>query len=82
MRQLIFTDISQDFYGKLLLQARAAGMQFAGNTASISGCTFYWSYDEASQTLTIQCVDRPWYKPCTFIAAKLQDLLKQARDAE
>jgi len=43
--------------------------------ASQQGFTFSWRYDAASATLTIQCLDRPFWAPCGAIHSKVQDIV-------
>ena len=55
----------------------ATGIVISGNsgTASQSGITISWNYDPAAQTLTIQCVDKPFFPTCGMIASQVQSLV-------
>jgi hypothetical protein len=35
-----------------------------------------WNYDPASQVLTIQCTDSPFFIPCATINSQINDLVK------
>jgi hypothetical protein len=49
----------------------AVGRKTSG-TASRAGLQIEWTYDPASQTLTIQSVASPFYAPCTLITAQIE----------
>ncbi len=49
----------------------AAGGMTSGN-ASRAGFEIAWTYDLASQMLTVQCVHAPFYVPCTLITAQIE----------
>ena len=63
-------------------QSKAAqiGVELTGDSgqASQKGFTFSWNYDEEMQTLTIQCLDHPFFAPCSLVNAKLQQMYLQA----
>lgn len=41
------------------------------------GFVFAWEYNESAKTLWVQCVDSPWWAPCSTINGKIQDLAKK-----
>lgn len=71
--------IEQALYSKLLEEATEAGATFSGDQASLEGLEFDWSYDAVSQTLHVTCVKHPFYASCEKIAAKIQELISNAR---
>ena len=75
-----FSGVTQDQFSGLMQKAQAAGIGISGNsgTASQSGVTMTWNYDPASQVLTIQCTDSPFFIPCATINSKINDLVKGA----
>jgi hypothetical protein len=42
---------------------------------SQDGVTVAWNFDQKAGSLTIQCLDSPWNKPCIFINAKIKELV-------
>jgi hypothetical protein len=42
---------------------------------SVSGFTVAWSYLEASGTLHIQCIDRPWFVSCSTINSEIHGVV-------
>jgi hypothetical protein len=45
---------------------------------SESGFTVRWNYDPQSQLLQIQCVDSPFYVPCSLINGQIHHYYEQA----
>lgn len=45
-------------------------------TADGSGFRAAWSYDEASQTLTIQCTEKPFFITEGFVAGKIREMVE------
>lgn len=43
--------------------------------ATKDGFTVSWNYNSTAQTLSIQCVDSPWWAPCSTINGKIHDLV-------
>jgi len=73
----VFSGISPAQFSCLVSQAAAQNIAIAGNsgTASKDGITVIWNYEPATQNLTIQCTDSPWYLPCGSINSKIHDLV-------
>jgi hypothetical protein len=73
-----FSGVTKDQFSGLMQKAQAAGIGISGNsgTASQSGVTMTWNYDPASQVLTIQCTDSPFFIPCATINSQINDLVK------
>jgi len=48
-----------------------------GGSASAQGFTVQWNYDRAAQTLSLQCVDSPFFVSCSLINAHLNDAVER-----
>lgn len=42
------------------------------------GYTISWDFNEAAQTLTVQCLDSPWYAPCSAINEAIEEAVAAA----
>lgn len=73
-----FTNVSQTQFDRLAEKAKTAGIMIDGQTgqASANGVTVRWNFDEATQTLEIQCTDSPFFLPCHIIDAKLREIVE------
>jgi|HubBroStandDraft_3_1064219.scaffolds.fasta_scaffold790126_1 hypothetical protein len=40
------------------------------------GFTFSWQYDASLATLTIQCLDHPFWAPCGTVNGRVHDLIE------
>jgi hypothetical protein len=64
------------------VRAQATEMTVDGDSGTASGQTmlgkvkFSYSYDEASQTLTAQCLEKPGLVSEAKVAAKMRDLME------
>jgi hypothetical protein len=64
------------------IRAQASSLTIDGDSGTASGSTplgkvaFSWSYDEAGQTLTVQCTSKPMLVSEATVAAKLRDLME------
>ncbi len=45
---------------------------------SHGGVTLQWTYDPPKEILTIQCVKKPFFISCDFVAGKVKELLDEA----
>jgi len=61
----------------LLTTAQAQGLNLAGSTGSTQyqGMDFVWNYDESSETLTLQCTNKPIFIPCHMIESRIRALI-------
>ena len=61
--------------------AEAAKMNIAigadSGSATAKNFTVNWNYDRSGQTLTLQCVDHPFYISCSLINAHLNDAVER-----
>jgi hypothetical protein len=64
----------------LALQTKAAqnNIKLTGESGQTSqqGFTFGWKYDAASATLTIQCLEHPFWAPCGSVNGRVHDLVE------
>jgi hypothetical protein len=44
--------------------------------ATQQGFTFSWQYDAATATLTIQCLDHPFWATCGSINSRVHDIIE------
>jgi hypothetical protein len=73
-----FNNITPDQWQALQAKAAANNIPINGSsgTATQQGFTFTWQYDAASGTLTIQCLDHPFWAPCGTINSRVHDLVE------
>jgi hypothetical protein len=59
-------------------KAAQYGVQITSSTgqASQHGFTIAWTYREQEQTLSLQCVDSPFWAPCSTINGKINDAVE------
>jgi hypothetical protein len=73
-----FSGITQEHFDRLAQKAQSAlAITISGDAGSASrdGITIAWDYDRASQTLTIQCTEKPFFPTCGMIASQIQSLV-------
>jgi hypothetical protein len=73
----IFSNITRERWVGMQSKALQVGVELIGDSgqASQKGFTFNWNYDKDAQTLTIQCLDHPFFAPCALVNSKLQELV-------
>ena len=69
--------ITEEKYAALLATAKAQGLDLSGasGTTTYQGLDFTWNYDQAAQTLTIQCTGKPIFVPCSMVEARIRSLV-------
>ena len=72
-----FTNITSDRFAAIQQKAAQSGINITGNSGQTNqqGFTFSWQFDPTAQTLTIQCLDHPFFAPCGTINGKIHDLM-------
>jgi hypothetical protein len=72
-----FADVTPEKYQTLLATARAQGLDLSGETGSTThqGMDFTWNYEPAAQSLTIQCIGKPIFVPCSMIESRIRGLI-------
>ena len=63
------------------LQARSIDVEQDTGTVSIGPEKIQWEFDAVAETLTVQCVDHPFYAPCGLINNKLREAFQSAVDS-
>jgi hypothetical protein len=74
----IFTNITPDKWLALQTKASTNNINLNGDSGETTqqGFTFSWQYDAASATLTIQCLNHPFWAPCGTINGRVHDLVE------
>jgi hypothetical protein len=72
-----FSNISPEKWVTLQTKAAQNNINLEGDSGQTSqqGFTFSWQYDAASATLTIQCLEHPFWAPCGAVNGKVHDLV-------
>lgn len=73
----VFSGVNPARFARLTARAQAEGVDIAGNTgtSTAGGVTVTWSYDPATESLTIQCIGAPFYLGCGFINSNIHNLI-------
>jgi len=74
---MTFSGITAQTYQELLVKAQAQGLELNGPSGSTEyqGMEFTWSYDEAAESLTIQCTNKPMLIPCGMIESRIRGVI-------
>ena len=69
--------LTTEKYASLLATAKTQGLELAGDSGSTTyqGMDFTWNYDQAAESLTIQCTNKPFFVPCSLIEEKIRQLV-------
>jgi hypothetical protein len=72
-----FDNVTPAAWSCLVQKAASYGITISSPTgqASKDGFTLSWNYSSAAQTLSIQCLDSPWWAPCSKINGQIHDLV-------
>ena len=79
-----FMGITQQVFDNMAAEVKKDfGIAVAGSAgqASASGFTLCWSYDSASQSLTIQCLKKPWLVPSGTVQSRILKMVQQEESA-
>ena len=73
-----FTNITPDKWLALQAKASQSDINLNGDSGQTSqqGFTFKWEYDSVSASLTIQCLDHPFWASCGTVNGKIHDLVE------
>jgi hypothetical protein len=77
-KPITFQNIPRERFQAIRARIRAqADVSVMGDTgtASGNGFTATWTYDEAAQTLSIQCTDKPFFISEGLVADKIRALV-------
>lgn len=78
---IVYNEVPQDLYDKLLAEAHASGVEFDGNKVKTHGVELDWDYDPISESLAVTCTKKPFYITCEEVEGELNGLLAKARSA-
>jgi len=69
--------VTAEKYATLLATAQGQGLNLTGLTGStqFQGMDFTWNYDQPSETLTLQCTNKPIFIPCSMIESRIRALI-------
>ena len=72
-----FDGLTPEKYETLLKTAQAQGLNITGTTGNTTyqGLDFTWNYDQAAESLTIHCTEKPFFVPCSMIESKIRDVI-------
>lgn len=72
-----FDNVTSSVWDCLVQKVGSYGIVIDGynGEASKDGFPLTWNYDPDNQTLQLQCVDGPWWAPCSMINGKIQELV-------
>jgi hypothetical protein len=73
---LTFGKVTQEVWRRCVDTAAQYGVAITTDTGQITheGFTLAWAYDRPGQNLSLQCIDSPWWAPCSLINGKICDL--------
>jgi hypothetical protein len=69
--------ITAEKYQALLATAQSQGLNLTGESGSTSyqGMEFSWNYEPAANALTIHCINKPIFVPCSMIESRIRALI-------
>ncbi len=72
-----FVNVTPIMFAKLVKEVANVGLVLSGTSgrAEIHACTLEWNYNEATQTLTLQCIAKPFYIPCETVNKQIRELV-------
>jgi hypothetical protein len=75
--EIVAPGITREKYQSLVATAKAQGLDLSAETGSTThqGMDFTWRYEPASETLTIQCTEKPIFVPCGMIESRIRSLM-------
>ncbi len=77
-KPVVFKNITREHFYAVRARIRAqADVSINGDsgTAAGNGFSASWNYDEAAQTLSIQCTNKPFFVPESLVADKITALV-------
>ena len=75
--EITLSEITAEKYQTLLVTAQSQGLNLTGSNGctTFQGMSFTWSYNEAAETLIIQCTEKPIFVPCSMIESRIRSLI-------
>lgn len=73
----IFSNVTPQKWLAIKTKAAGGNVNLSGDGGQITekGFTFAWQYELLSGTLTIQCLDHPFWATCGAVNSKVHDLV-------
>jgi hypothetical protein len=73
-----FERIGVTVFACLQAKGAAAGVPITGDRgqATARGVTMRWDFDAATEVLVIECLDKPFFVPCSTIASTVSELIE------
>ena len=73
----VFEGVTPDKWDLLVSKAKALGVEIDSDSGSYSrdGFTGQWDYDRATNELSIQCTDKPFFIACGLVNSKVHEYL-------
>ena len=75
-----FSNVQAAEWDCLKVKAASAGFSISSDRGSHSaaGLTVEWNYDPSAATLSVTCIDRPWFLSCSTINGKVHELIENS----
>lgn len=73
-----FNNVTSTAWDCLVQKAESSGLPIIvghKGEASKDGFTVTWNYNPEAESLVIQCIDSPWWAPCSVIDSKINELV-------
>jgi hypothetical protein len=77
--KLSYNGVTQDIWEKMKAKVHAElGITIDSDSGKQTekGFTIAWNYNPTNHNLSLQCVDSPWYAPCSVINSKINELVE------
>ncbi len=77
---VIFPNIRPALWASIETQVRAAGIDVEHDqgVAHVGPTDIQWDYEPSTQSLTVQCLHKPWIASCGMVNQKITDLFQKA----
>lgn len=74
---LVLTGVSSDNFAALCAKAKASGIALDGPSgeSSYMGVTIAWNYEQATETLTLNCLSVPFFVSKDQVYSKLKAMV-------
>ena len=72
---LTYNNVTQDVWQCIVSAVAQYGIPVAADsgTQSAQGFTISWNYNRQAETLSVQCIDSPFWAPCSTVNAHIND---------
>jgi hypothetical protein len=78
----VFSAVTTEQFSCIVAKAAAAGISITGNAGEMSksGFKVQWQFDPAASTLTIQCIDHPFFVSCGTVNSRVHDIVEACQN--